>query len=168
MKNTPTPRDAKLYKGRKQTVYENSRFSSNAGLRDKVSRTCGHTHKKADGFLYRNRNVREAILGLSRLDYPSAKAGGTVNGGAIFAPFILTVDWLGWLCYVIASKHFGDILPRISCTKYILLRFSYFGNCMELLHSLDISFHTFRTKYISSCRLWCEKAKNNSSVSKKL
>ena len=116
----------------------------------------------------KNWNDREAILGLSRLDYPSAKAGGTVNGGAIFAPFILNVDWIGWLCYVIASKHFGDILPRISYTKYILLRFSYFGNCMELLHSLDISFHTFRTKYISSCRLWCEKAKNNSSVSKKL
>ena len=37
----------------------------------------------------------KAILGLSRLDYPSAKAGGTVNGGAIFAPFILNVDWLG-------------------------------------------------------------------------
>ncbi|WP_202613456.1 hypothetical protein [Merdibacter massiliensis] len=78
----------------RQGVYENSRFSSNAGLREKVSRTCGHTHKKADGFLYRNRNVREAILGFSRLDYPSAKVGGTVNGGAIFAPFILTVDWL--------------------------------------------------------------------------
>ena len=26
-----------------------------------------------------------------------AKAGGAVNGGA-YAPFILTVDWLGWLC----------------------------------------------------------------------
>src|SRR5699024_12371824 len=32
------------------------------------------------------------------LDYLPAKAGGTVNGGA-YAPFILTVDWLGWLCY---------------------------------------------------------------------
>ena len=27
-----------------------------------------------------------------------AKAGGAVNGGA-YAPFILTVDWLDWLCY---------------------------------------------------------------------
>ena len=25
------------------------------------------------------------------------KADGAVNGGA-YAPFILTVDWLGWLC----------------------------------------------------------------------
>ena len=24
---------------------------------------------------------------------------GAVNGGA-YAPFILTVDWLGWLCYL--------------------------------------------------------------------
>ena len=32
------------------------------------------------------------------LDCLSAKAGGAVNGGA-YAPFILTVDWLGWLCY---------------------------------------------------------------------
>ena len=29
-----------------------------------------------------NRNGREAILGLSRLDCSSAKTGGTVNGGA--------------------------------------------------------------------------------------
>ena len=35
------------------------------------------------------------------LDCLSAKAGGTVNGGA-YAPFILTVDWLGWLCYLFA------------------------------------------------------------------
>jgi len=28
----------------------------------------------------------------------SAKAGEAVNSGA-YAPFILTVDWLGWLCY---------------------------------------------------------------------
>jgi len=28
------------------------------------------------------RNGREAVLGLSRLDCPSAKAGGAVNGGA--------------------------------------------------------------------------------------
>ena len=41
----------------------------------------------------------KAILGLSRLDYPLAKTGGAINGGA-YAPFILTVDWLGWLCYL--------------------------------------------------------------------
>jgi len=35
---------------------------------------------------------------LSPLDCLPAKAGGAVNGGA-YAPFILTVDWLGWPCY---------------------------------------------------------------------
>ena len=34
-----------------------------------------------------------------------AKAGGAVNGGA-YAPFILTVDWLGWLCYFIISFNY--------------------------------------------------------------
>ena len=82
----------------RQGVYESPRPSFHAGLRDKMSRTCGHTHEKADRFFSQNWNGREAILGLSRLDYSSAKVGGTVNGGA-FAPFILTVDWLDWLCY---------------------------------------------------------------------
>ena len=36
---------------------------------------------------------------LSPLDCLSAKAGGAVNGGA-YAPFILTVDWRDWLCYL--------------------------------------------------------------------
>ena len=36
---------------------------------------------------------------LSPLDCLPAKAGGAVNGGA-YAPFILTVDWLGWPCYL--------------------------------------------------------------------
>ena len=31
------------------------------------------------------------------LDYLPAKAGRAVNGGR--SPFILPVDWLGWLCY---------------------------------------------------------------------
>ena len=48
----------------------------------------------------------EAILGLSRLDCPSAKTGGTVNGGAWNAPFILTVDWLGWFCYLLDKLEF--------------------------------------------------------------
>ena len=34
---------------------------------------------------------------LSLLSYPTAKPGGAVNGGQ--SPFILTVDWLGCLCY---------------------------------------------------------------------
>jgi len=33
-------------------------------------------------FFPQNWNGREAILGLSRLDYPLAKTGGAVNGGA--------------------------------------------------------------------------------------
>ncbi|MBS5595280.1 MAG: hypothetical protein KHX08_07735, partial [Clostridiales bacterium] len=40
---------------------------------------------------------------LSPLDCLPAKAGGAVNGGA-YAPFILTVDWLGWLCYSTTKK----------------------------------------------------------------
>ena len=60
---------------------ESPRPSSYTGLLDKMSRTCGHTHEKADGFFSQNRNGREAILGLSLLDCLSAKAGGTVNGG---------------------------------------------------------------------------------------
>ena len=46
----------------------------------------------------RKRKGRQHFL-LSPLDCLSAKAGGAVNGGA-YAPFILTVDWLGWLCYL--------------------------------------------------------------------
>ena len=42
---------------------------------------------------------------LSPLDCLPAKTGGTVNGGA-YAPFILTVDWLGWLCYFIISFNY--------------------------------------------------------------
>ncbi|MCU6760629.1 hypothetical protein OCV96_18945 [Brotolimicola acetigignens] len=34
----------------RQGVYESPRPSSYAGLRDKMSRTCGHTHEKAEGF----------------------------------------------------------------------------------------------------------------------
>ena len=40
----------------------------------------------------------DSILGCCSLDFLSAKAGGAVNGG--HSPFILTVDWLGWLCYL--------------------------------------------------------------------
>ncbi|HAD66761.1 hypothetical protein GMD29_12155 [Roseburia faecis] len=39
-----------------------------------------------------------SILCCRPLDYRTAKTGGAVNGGA-FAPFILTVDRLGWVCY---------------------------------------------------------------------
>ena len=58
------------------------RPSSYAGLWDKVSQSDSHTHEKADGFSFQNWNGREAILGLFRLDYPLAKSGRTVNGGA--------------------------------------------------------------------------------------
>ena len=48
----------------------------------------------------KNWNGREAILRLSRLDWLLAKTGRTVNGGAWNVPFILTVDWLDWICYL--------------------------------------------------------------------
>ncbi|EDP13050.1 hypothetical protein CLOBOL_06682 [Enterocloster bolteae ATCC BAA-613] len=38
----------------RQGVYESPRSSSHAGLRDKMSRTCGHTHEKTDGFFSQN------------------------------------------------------------------------------------------------------------------
>ncbi|EGA91482.1 hypothetical protein HMPREF9474_04656 [ [[Clostridium] symbiosum WAL-14163] len=47
-----------------------------------MSQPDSHTHEKADGLSSQNRNGREAVLGLSRLDYPSAKMGEAVNGGA--------------------------------------------------------------------------------------
>ena len=47
------------------------------------SRTCGHTHEKADGFFSQNCNGREAILGLFRLDNRRARPGGADNGGAL-------------------------------------------------------------------------------------
>ena len=40
----------------------------------------------------------DSTLVCRSLDYPSAETGGAVNGGT-FAPFILTVDWLGRICY---------------------------------------------------------------------
>ncbi|MCA9745539.1 MAG: hypothetical protein KC459_04765 [Ruminococcus sp.] len=45
-----------------------------------------------------------SILYCRPLDYRTAKTGGAVNGGA-FAPFILTVDRLGWVCYLLTAIH---------------------------------------------------------------
>ena len=45
------------------------------------SRIATPTKKRTD-FLIKLGMGGKAILGLSRLDYPSAKTGGTVNGGA--------------------------------------------------------------------------------------
>ena len=42
----------------RQGVYESPRPLSHAGLRDKMSRTCGHTHKKANRFFSQNWNGR--------------------------------------------------------------------------------------------------------------
>ena len=39
---------------------------------------------------------------LSPLVCSPAKTGGAVNGGR--SPFILTVDWLGWLCYFLPNE----------------------------------------------------------------
>ena len=38
----------------RQGVYESPRPLSHAGLQDKMSRTCGHTYEKADGFFSQN------------------------------------------------------------------------------------------------------------------
>ena len=54
---------------------------------------------------------------LSPLDYRTAKTGGAVNGGT-FALFILTVDWLGWFCY---------LFPHHSC---VLASFRIFIICI--------------------------------------
>ena len=56
-----------------------------------------------------NRMGRQHLL-LSPLDCLPAKAGGAVNGGA-YTPFILAVDWLGW------------VLRFFSKIKYILKLF---------------------------------------------
>ncbi|OUP81681.1 hypothetical protein B5F07_16485 [Lachnoclostridium sp. An169] len=42
--------------------------------------------------------------GLSLLDCLTAKPGGAVNGGR--SPFILTVDWLGQVCYLSGKLEF--------------------------------------------------------------
>ena len=39
------------------------------------------------------------------LDYLFAKVGGTVSGG-VYVPFILTVDWLGQVCYLSGKLEF--------------------------------------------------------------
>ena len=41
---------------------------------------------------------------LSPLGCLPTKTGGAVNGGA-YAPFILTVDWLGWFCHLFSYSH---------------------------------------------------------------
>jgi len=51
----------------RQGVYESPRPSSHAGLRDKMSRTCGHTHKKQTDFSLKIGMGGEAILGLCYL-----------------------------------------------------------------------------------------------------
>ena len=83
----------------RQGVYESPRSSSYAGLRDKMSRTCGHTHEKAEGFFSQNWNGREAILRAFPPWLPISKGGRDCQRRRIYAPFILTVDWIGWLCY---------------------------------------------------------------------
>ena len=62
---------------------------------------------------------------LSPLDCLPAKAGRAVNGGA-YAPFILTVDWLGWLCYediVISSALTAKGTNQTDCVWFLHLRY---------------------------------------------
>ena len=53
-------------------------------------RTTGQNVPNLWTYFRKNWNGREAILGLSRLDYPLAKTGGAVNGGA----FVRRSSWL--------------------------------------------------------------------------
>jgi len=50
---------------------------------------------------------------LSPLDCLTAKPGGAVNGGR--SPFILTIDWLGWVC------HSSDFLHTNSAWLFAIL-----------------------------------------------
>ena len=58
-----------------------------------------------------------AAIHLAMIMCLTAKTGGAVNGGT-FAPFILTVDWLGWICY---------LFPHHSC---VLASFRIFIICI--------------------------------------
>ena len=49
-------------------------------------------------FYFISASLLHMSIRLSRLDCPTAKPDGAVNGGR--SPFILTVDWLGWVCYL--------------------------------------------------------------------
>ena len=50
--------------------------------------------------------------GIVRLDDRRARPGGTVNGGALVRPFILTIDGPDRVCYRAAVKtKFGFLLP---------------------------------------------------------
>lgn len=60
----------------------------------------------------------KALKWLSRLDYPLAKTGETVNGGAVSAVH-LTVDWIGWLCYL-PVIHIRLVLIREEPCKNIM------------------------------------------------
>ena len=64
-----------------------------------------------------NNNAGRQHSLLSPLVCLSAKAGGAVNGGA-YAPFILTVDWLDWLCYFFYKSIFS-ILRIPMCVNNI-------------------------------------------------
>ena len=63
-----------------------------------------------------NRGRQHSLL--SPLDYLPAKAGGAVNGGA-YAPFILTVDWLGWFCYIINVFLINHLKCNTKCLSFI-------------------------------------------------
>ena len=81
------------------------------------SRIATPTKKRTD-FLLKIGMGGKAILGLSRLDCLSAKAGGAVNGGLSLH---LTVDWLGWLCYLPDKQELLSICPRIKivCASHL-------------------------------------------------
>ena len=72
---------------------------------------------------YTNSAGRQHSL-LSPLDCLPAKAGGAVNGGA-YAPFILTVDWLCWLCYCLYEHNSRKQYPISPSMQIDLLCISF-------------------------------------------
>ncbi len=97
-------------------------------------------------FLWRQRSL------MSPLDCLPAKAGETVNGDA-HAPFILTVDWLGWLCYY--PKSYLSCDTMFAHSRFIAFRTGQSAFCKSmiafyiLIHARNKKFVTMRTLKIT-------------------
>lgn len=77
-------------------------FLGKEGAKKRRGKICGVPGRGYSIFRSHNERGATALYAVAPPDYPLAKAGGAVNGGAL-APLILTVDWLGWFCYSVAS-----------------------------------------------------------------
>ena len=80
------------------------------------------------------------------------QAGGAVNGGA-YAPFILTVDWLDWLCYY--QKSYLSCDTMFAHSRFTAFRTGQSAFCKSmiafyiLIHARDKKFFTMRTLKIT-------------------